>query len=426
MKHCTAGKSQLVFVCALILSVLFTSGAYAQERRELVVALYPFIPAKAELYWRLQGDFERRYPDVRLRFVDAPEYYSGQLEELLAKGQVDVAEVDTVFLHDFKSKNLITPFAGATLGEFLGVARSAATIDGIVWGIPHWVCGNFLFFRKDDPENGGFVKATTLDALEGIIGRAADYRQGLLTDLKGSSSLGEKYLDAVVDRYQTPEKALQHAHPDTIEQTAVTSLARLFRMCPGGLCDSVKHHDYSGYYARQFAHRNARALIGYSERMYFVVDEFLNGVREDEPGIGRIAFDEYGAVGTDDVDAIGAPLDDSNSRMLAWVDVLTIRAGMDDRRKRDAEAFVAFVASEEFNTAALLPEWGTAPRYLLPARATLYTSPKLLRAAPLYSKFRQIMESAVTVTGPKLNENLREIGKKIDQQVFPLSNVRRG
>ena len=210
-------------------------GACGQERRELVVALYPFIPAKAELYWRLQGDFEQRYPDVRLRFVDAPEYYSGQLEELLAKGQVDVAEVDTVFLHDFKSKNLITPFAGATLGEFLGVARSAATIDGAVWGIPHWVCGNFLFFRKDDPENGPFVKATTLDALERIIGRSADYRQGLLTDLKGSSSLGEKYLDAVVDRYQTPEKALQHAHPDTIEQTAVTSLARLLQIAQGSI-----------------------------------------------------------------------------------------------------------------------------------------------------------------------------------------------
>ena len=48
-------------------------------------------------------------------------------------------------------------------------------------------------------------------------------------------------------------------------------------------------------------------MIGYSERMHFVVDQYLHGVREDEPAVGRIRWTwsdedrQYIAEGTGDV-----------------------------------------------------------------------------------------------------------------------------
>jgi thiamine pyridinylase len=338
-----------------------------------------------------------------------------------------VFEVDTVFLRDLVDEKLIQELPLDVLSPkdtFLQVASGASTIDGKVYGVPHWVCGNFLFFRKDDPEKSRFEKLSSLDGLERIIGSPASQEQGVLVDMQGKSTLGEKYLDAVLDIYQTPDEALRHVSSAAPDAGAIRSLNRLFSLCPGGLCDSKKHHDSDQFYAKQFAHRKARALVGYSERMYYVVDEFINGVREDDAAVGSISFTwndttkAYDPVGVFDVDIVSAPLADNGSTMLAWVDVLTIRTGLDQQKLKDAQTLISFFNSEQFTADLLIPTFGSAPRYLLPARNSTYTNRALLQAAPLYTKFYEIVKSSISLTAPKLNDELRTIGSKLTKEGF--------
>lgn len=400
-------------------------------RRPLRVALYPYVPEKGDMYWKLEQAFENRFADIDLRFLDlGANYYGGQLVDALTNHKVDVAEVDTVFLQDLADQKLILELPAADLeptGTFLPVAEAAAKINNRTFGVPHWVCGNFLFFRVDDPESDRFRQLWSLDGLERILGRLMAQEPALLIDLKGKSTLGEKYLDALLDLYQDPVEALQHVKPSAPNAEILRSLARVFALCPNGLCDSNKHHEFGQYYARQFAHRKARVMIGYSEQMHFVVDEFLHGVREDEPAIGVIQFSEsdgYAPKGVLDVNVVPAPLANpplTNAiKMLAWVDVLTVSAASDGTTRQDAMNLIHFFNSVDFTRDLLVPEYGHAPRYLLPARVSLYTDPKITNAAPLYPHFFTIMKDAVSLTSPNLNEKLRDIGKQIDKAGFPV------
>lgn len=423
-------KSFVTTVILVLVFVITNASVLSTQaiRRQLRVALYPYIPQKAEMYWRLETEFENAHPDIDLRYVDlGADYYGGQLLESLKSNMADVFEVDTVFLRDLVDANLVEELPPGTFllnDTYLPVAVNASMLDGKVYGIPHWVCGNFLFFRKDDPERARFEKTATLDTLERILGRPFSQEQGLLVDLQGKSTLGEKYLDAVLDTYQTPDEALKHVSSSSPDAGSIRSLNRLFSLCPGGLCDSEKHHNSDQFYARQFAHRRARVLIGYSERMYYVVDEYLNGVREDEVAVGTITFSwndttkTYNPIGAYDIDAISAPLSDVGSKMLAWVDVLSIRKGMDSQTRKDASILIEFFNSEEFTSSLLIPEYGTAPRYLLPARSSLYSNRSLLQVAPIYTRFYEIMRHSVALTSKNLNTELRAIGKTIQKTGF--------
>jgi len=408
---------------------MFGDGALAQKttelhppnekplRRSLRVALYPYVPQKAEMYWQLEQMFEDKFSEIDLRFVDLGDYYDGQMVKNLIDGKVDVIEVDTIFLRDLVDKKLIADLPPSVLestGTFLPVAEKAARLDGKIYGVPHWVCGNFMFFRADDPERNRLRNVRSLDSLERIIGRPLDPGQSVLSDFKGKSTLGEKYLDALLDVYQDEEQLMDRLAADEPDTKALQGLSRLFALCPGGLCDSQKHHN-TAYYAKQFAHRKARVFIGYSERLFFVADEYLNGVREDEPAVG--------VVGKSDIDIAPAPLavtdtSKNGTISLAWVDVLSVSKSCKGEARRDAENLIKFFNDEEFTKCLLIPARGQAPRYLLPARSSLYGAPDLLAVAPLYTSFFEIMTNSISVTAPGLNEKLRSIGEFIDSKGF--------
>jgi len=410
---------------ALLLSMLaicFVPDEPTPPRRKLCVALYPFIPEKAELYWKLEREFMDNNPAIDLRYVETgANYYGSEPAKGLKAGRVDIAEVDTVMLPDLVADGLVSELPKTYLPKdtYFPVAEKAASIDDKIYGVPHWVCGNFLFYRKDDPKRRRFEDIQSLGDLERIIGRPVSEQQSLLIDLHGKSTLGEKYLDVMLDSY-TPEEVLKKLEAGTLDDNALRCLDRLFALCPGGLCDSAKHHTFSPFYARQFAERKARAFIGYSERMFFVVEHYLNGVREDQPAVGKITWDEktFLPIGTDDVGAVPATLSDKYSTTLTWVDVLCIRADADEQKMKDALVFIDFFNSSHFTLSALIPEYGHAPRYLLPARKCIYSNETLLKAAPLYSRFGEIMQNGITVSQKGINTKLRDVGRKIEARGF--------
>jgi len=207
-----------------------------------------------------------------------------------------------------------------------------------------------------------------------------------------------------------------------LDGEAVGAINRLFALCPGALDHALKFHIFGQYYARQFAHRKARAIISYSEGLHDVLDEFVHGVGLHEPAVGQIykydpSVGDFVPFSADDIEAIAAPVADTGEKMLGWVDAMCIRKGLAPETYAAALDFIRFYTSEDFNRELLIPASGDAPRYLLPARIELYTDPKILVMAPLYPRFLEIMKEAVSVTGPHLNDNLRKVGGQIDSQL---------
>lgn len=84
-----------------------------------------------------------------------------------------------------------------------------------------------------------------------------------------------------------------------------------------------------------------------------------------------------------------------------------------DAKLRDAEAFLKFMMSTPTYEALLVPEGGP-PRYLLPARDDMYTDLTVKAAAPLYTKFRGLIDQATPVTGDGLNAKLHAVAVIID------------
>ncbi len=57
------------------------------------------------------------------------------------------------------------------------------------------------------------------------------------------------------------------------------------------------------------------------------------------------------------------------------------------------------------------------PAYLLPAEASLYSKPDLLRSAHLYPALKSIIENSVVPSELGLNEELRNLGRVVDDEL---------
>ena len=232
------------------------------------------------------------------------------------------------------------------------------------------------------------ARAHSLSDLE----RELSPTRGLLIDLKGSTTLGELYLDADAGSQPIPASA---------NSAVVAILRRALDLCAAGECRSAAHHRETGYYARRFARGEARAFAGYSEMLHFAAEE----AKACSP-LGR-------CLDPRELDAVRLPLSDRGARPVAFADVLTIRAGCEGACLERARAFIGYLTSEEATLRWLLPD-GIAPRYLLPARTAVYQDPRLLAAAPLYPKLRELIGAGRVIREPGLPGRLRALGNHVD------------
>lgn len=372
------------------------------SRRVLRVALYPYVPQSATIALTIKTAFEDRNSAINIHFVDLADDYYDSLPTMVADKRADVFEVDGVFLDDLVRARSIEEMPLTTVASsegFLPFAWAASVVKGKLYAIPHWVCGNFLLFRRDDPAAVSLHSIRSLSQLETVIGRPA-HDSGLFIDLWGRSTLGEEYLDAMTALYRVPSAILAHTRSTPLDSAAVHGLRRTLALCAAGFCKVDQYHSQEQFYPRQFAHGRARALVGYSERLYYVIDEALH----DSPLTER-------AIGSGDIDAALPPFADSASTLLAWVDMMIVPSGLDAQTRDDAFRFVRFMASDSLMLALLIPSPRHAPLYLLPARAHVYSNSELLKAAPLYGRFFELLAGAVTVREEKLNDRLRSVGK---------------
>jgi thiamine pyridinylase len=399
----------------LLLGVLALPAACAGQGlqsgpRVLRVSLYPYIPDAASLYWQLEADFEATNPDIELVISLNADYYN---DKPAGKGilyeDADVYELDSVFLEDFirlgKIKEIAADFAKCQ--KLVKLAETAAQRDSKWYGVPHWVCGNFLLFKKGDHE---LAAVRTLGDLERVIRKGLKPEdnllpeQALLIDLCGKSTLGEMYLDAEMDHHKTLAALLPHLTVGTMDNQALEAMKRALSLTAMGYGRDEDYHDRAGFYARQMFRGRGRALVGYSEQLHYGITETLQSSRHDEAKLkdSELQVAEW-------------PLSDEGSQPIGWVDMFVINAKCSVQRVEDAQRFIRFMVARETYRKALTPGWGSAPRYLLPADATLYSDEEIVKTAPLYPQFLPIISRATPVSLENLNTQLRAIGGKLNE-----------
>jgi|ERR1700733_7431217 len=369
--------------------------------RALRVVLYPFLPNFAAYKNWVVNQFESLHPDIELEIVDlSNNYYGSFTDDYVGCANADVYELDSVFLHDFAMNKKVQPLpASATIPDeqFLKNAAAGVAVNGVRYGSPHWVCGNFLFF---DASDGALRGVDTLDKLKAIIGSHITPHRGLAVDLKGKSTLGEFYLNAAVDRYAQWSNILPRIA--VFDPSLESDLQALSDMCEVGCRDSSRHG--TAFFAEQFDAHNARALIGYSES--------LNGAL-------KLASDQskcpYAARCLDDadIDVEELPLDPKESKTMSWVDSFTVDSKCKDQCINDASAFIQFMNEDATFMSILLGSDGI-PAYLLPAKKSLYSRRDLLAKAHLYPSLQKIIENSFVPSDLGLNEELRNVGRRVD------------
>ncbi len=401
------GLVGLVFrVLILVLSVTYTPcRAEVTEPEKLTVALYPYVPEARDLFFKLESAFEETHPGINVDLVEkhpgqqskkpvplSEDYYKGGLLQI----EADIYEIDTVLLGDMVQSGKISPLE-LPEREFLPEARSAVQFDGKTWGVPHWVCGNFLFYEKGD---SAIEHANSWQEL------AAAFQSGgsLVVDFKGTSTLGEWYLTSLTSLDGDLKSVLEQLRSSELSKPAVEAMQTLLQLCPAGYCRSEDLHNRTGYYARMFARGKVRAYIGYSETIHYGLQEISDNCGPTD-----------GCRTPDQIAVRALPPRSPQGRSVGWTDALAISANLTDKKRQLAEDFIKLATSWDSYVMVLNPDWPAAPRYLLPPYIADSQKPAL--DPPLYQAFYKAFGSRVILTADGLNKALRDRGKVLDCQL---------
>jgi thiamine pyridinylase len=415
----------LLFVSFLLITVVIAPAADAKSvrhatvvaptaaARPLRVVLYPFVPDYADFALKLVSGFQSSSDGaaIPLQLIDlSANYYDPTKSAYVGKVDADVYELDSVFLNDFahgfSGSPRIQPLPSQLVpqdGVVLANAVQGATLGNVWYGVPHWVCSNFLFFKSGD---AGMSSVKTFADLGRVFPAQPIAGQALLVDLKGKSTLGEFYLMDDVQR--TPDLNTVYAGLSTFSGDVENDIRRLRAMCEQTFCRNSDYHYATGFYGRQFARGHGRAVIGYSELLHDVLFESTESCAVAEKCL------------TDgDLDVAALPLTDHSPRAMSWVDSYVIAASCTGACLQNAIAFIRYATAERTVRDALMSDSAGVPRYLLPARASLYSDASLTKSAHLYPKLKTLIEQASAPSTDGLNVSLRGFGAKIDSEIGP-------
>lgn len=369
------------------------------SRRMLTVALYPYVPDFYRMFADAKAAYEKVHHDVEVVPVWLPNYYDSEAPDSIRRTAANVLEIDSVFLADMLKDNRLLPLPADSIpaeADFAKPAVQAARQNGRWIGSPHWLCSDFVYTTKSKPFTG-----LSLRDLEQFVGATHANDAGLLADMMGKSTLGELYLDALVDEAGTFPAALARL-PSAPESAVVGDLQRLLDLCDAGSCRRQEYHDDPGGYAREFAKKHGSALVGYSEATRDLMRE-LKGA--DCAEAGR-------CIGMDDIVVGPLPAADAGAHPFVWVDTLAINRTCAGTCVTDAAAFITMMNDDAHLIADLFPS-NDVPRYLLPAKVTL--DAEIMRRAPLYARFRAVTADAPPAMASGLGDRLHDIGGNVNK-----------
>ncbi|WP_395945576.1 hypothetical protein [Brevundimonas sp.] len=248
------------------------------QTRVLNAALYPYLPTLPgdqfeALVAHVIDTYQAANPQVLLsaQLNMATDIYSfTNLPVLLGAGGLDVVELDTLYLAFLAQSGLINP--AQIVGEQpLPVALAAATVDQQLWGVPSWLCMDFLY--ATDP---GVQQITSLAGLLPYLNSLAPVGgPKLIADYNGSWRLPSIYINGYVQNHGYGQIAQALQMPPDPE--VIANLVALTDTCAyggGNNCTNGANHSaenaQNGAIETIFANGDASTELAFSEQSFFM------------------------------------------------------------------------------------------------------------------------------------------------------------
>jgi thiamine pyridinylase len=394
MSHLGRLRALFALFALFALSAIVDVGA-AAEPITLKVALYPSVPMRRDLFAELEGAFEGKYPGVNVELVDTPDFNGAYYSGGLLAANADVYEIDTILLADMIAAGKVQTVE-LPRNDYFVESIAAVTRNGKTYAVPHWLCGNLLFYRKAD---GWIGQAKSWDEL---IAAFLEHGSHLFVDFKGHSTLGEWYLTLLSNKVGLEEAQRRVLHgrvpkSHDLDADVVAEMRKILAACPEGTCRSDNLHDRTGYYSRAFVRGEVSAYVGYSESLHYGLQDALADCRLDSCLPEReIAVRSLPVAGN------------ASEPGLGWVDGLAIDSRVSAAKLQAAKDFIAFLTSDDAYALILEPEYGEAPKYLMPAL------PVAIKDAAMYPALEGALRGRGTGTEAGLNARLRETSETLD------------
>lgn len=376
-----------LLLCVLLAATPSMGRAQAQtptSKTQFRVALFPYLPDTLgdkflSMLARVEREFEAQNQsiDLVLRPPDPNDdfYDSATLSKWLtadpAGGGYDVVEVDTVVLGELIDANLLTPWEtppGAS--DWHPAGRAGVSVNGRIYGVPHWLCGHFIFARDKRVS-----KAKTVTELLAALDKADPQAPNLTADMLGSWNLPALYLDAWADTHGTG--GVGSAITPTLDAAVMRRFKQFSKQCETGgknPCIDVTFDD-NDLSAQQFALGKSDAFLGYSERLSYMLRQGAEAKKI------RIS---------------SAPLGEGK-RPLLFVDAFAIRRGCDAACQQAASRFAAYMnapATQEWILMSRDKGTSVVPRYLLPATRSAFRTRSVRRNAHFKRLAEEIKDGA--------------------------------
>ena len=252
------------------------------QHRVLNVMLYPYLPTDPALGFdslvkQLVQSYQSKHNDVLLNLVIEPNSrydpdrpvdpydFKSLRDAVLGASGFDVAEIDTVFLKYLVDNKSISPVSvkGDEPFEF---ARQAATIKGQLFGIPSWLCSDFIFSSVKTLQN-----VETFTQLTSLLG-VREARPTIAADIDGKWTVAATYIQAYTQMRQPADPV--EAMTSAIDREVVARMVKVASFCEEGgsfpCVDGTFHNARDGAVEKAFDAWSISADIGFSERSFYI------------------------------------------------------------------------------------------------------------------------------------------------------------
>lgn len=328
-------KKDFAAVVALIM-ILCTACCAEARVDALTYAVFPYLPDPGYYQQIIERRWAEVEPEIPLVRAEWDCYADGAPEG------IDVVMFDAVLLESLVDAEWIQPIdpnAVRESGDIFPFALEGLTVEGRLYGIPVFLCGNFLIYDQE---------CMALDSAEHITD-LADMSEILVLNSENPVNRPQYIIEVIADTRGAANPSVDGGAEDAME--LIDRLA----------IDAHKHDD-DAQVAMAYDAGVGQGYIGFSESMRLLKD------RASHTRIKSISFSDRPDVRRLYVDAAAVTAEVKGERYEKCLELMNLMAGAD-------------------MLTALSVQDG-APRYLLLARRSPY--PHLSEAFPIYAQLEAL------------------------------------
>ncbi len=319
------------FAAILALAVFLCAASFAEERVDsLTYAVFSYLPDPGYYQELIERRWAETEPDIRLIRAEW-DCYTGEPPE-----GIDVIMYDAVMLDSLVAAGWIQPIALQEVHDSEGIfpfALSGLTVEGRLYGIPVFLCGNFLIY---DQRCEAAAAAAHLTDLAGLP-------ECLVINSENAMNKPQYLIEVIADTQGAANPSADGSLGDAMQ--LIDSLAI-----------GAHKRDEDSQVAMAYDVGAGLGYIGFSESMRLLES------RAEATRIKSVSFSDR-----PDIHRL-------------YVDAVAVAKGVQGQRYEKCLQLINVMADAEVLTA--LSVHSGAPQYLLLARKSAYRS--LSEAFPLY------------------------------------------